>query len=415
MIIRRAKDAFKLVAGRLGYEILRTSTYASLIAARAAPPSDRSTLSHRALERQEEISLTESPKSSPCSTEIEYCERVVEAFHRSVQAHKQYGAEGPQDIWTYSAGTVHKDFIDLLMKGKIRKVAECLCNMSSQGVTHGLSVGAESYRLLKLSDASSRFIAAYVWDRLLALNEAIGTVRVENPEQGPWEENCRIGVNDLVEKANAFFGINIVPDVNDGECLGLGTRYGVLMARDLYSVYAAYRLKQLTKCSGEPASEICEIGSGIGRLIHYLAKFGFSRIWSFDLPYVQVLAGFEALKSLGGRGVALFGEDRKDARVVFMPHFSFGEHLEPRFSITVNQDSMPEMGAEIVKSYLRQIRSNTSRYFVSINHESMPMGHYDIPQNNVSDLIRDIGGFRLMRRDRFWLREGYVEEIYAPG
>jgi len=33
-------------------------------------------------------------------------------------------------------------------------------------------------------------------------------------------------------------------------------------------------------------------------------------------------------------------------------------------------------------------------------------------QNNVSDLISESGGFRLRSRQLYWLRKGYVMELY---
>lgn len=406
-----AKSRIKRLLGSRGYVVLRQERYAALLAARAAPPDRRSLFFHRVLEDQSSVSLAESARVVPGDDELHYCERAVAAFHRSIAAGSEPPGPGGQDVWHYSAATVHAEFIALLMKRDIRRLADILCNMSGHAITHGLSIGEEAHQLLKLGPDSGRHFAAYVWDRLLALNEAIGTVAVENPEQGPWEESCGIGVDELVARAGRHFGFSIVPALDDGMYLGLRTAHGILSTRDLFALYAAHRLQRLSVLPGG-AGEICEIGSGIGRLIHYLHRLGCPRVHSYDLPYVQVLAGFETLKSLKGEQVSLFGEAEAGARVVFKPHFLFGAEREHRFAVTVNQDSMPEIDAGAVACYLRDLRLGT-RYFVSINHESAPMGHYGVRQNNVSAMARDTEGVRLLSRDRFWLREGYVEEVYT--
>jgi hypothetical protein len=48
---------------------------------------------------------------------------------------------------------------------------------------------------------------------------------------------------------------------------------------------------------------------------------------------------------------------------------------------------------------------------LSINQEAQaPAG--SVPQNLVSDLFAEAGGFRRALRMRDWVRVGYVEEVY---
>jgi hypothetical protein len=50
--------------------------------------------------------------------------------------------------------------------------------------------------------------------------------------------------------------------------------------------------------------------------------------------------------------------------------------------------------------------------FVSINHESKPAYGAGFAQVSVPEIIREIGGFELQERYPYWLRRGYVVEVY---
>lgn len=79
----------------------------------------------------------------------------------------------------------------------------------------------------------------------------------------------------------------------------------------------------------------------------------------------------------------------------------------------LNEDSFPEINEKIVKSYLKQIKTNTKSYFLSINQESQnTMMIKNLDQHIVSQLILEEGGFDQIYRFLYWMREGYVEELY---
>jgi hypothetical protein len=73
---------------------------------------------------------------------------------------------------------------------------------------------------------------------------------------------------------------------------------------------------------------------------------------------------------------------------------------------------MPEMSHDTVEDYLRWIRSVCRGVFVSINHESKPAYGAGFAQVSVPEIIREIGGFELQERYPYWLRRGYVVEVY---
>jgi len=215
--------------------------------------------------------------------------------------------------------------------------------------------------------------------------------------------------------ASAFFGFDIAPPIAEGKLWGLaGTN--IMQARDFDALAAAYRLKLLDRQFLRSHDVIAEIGSGIGKVLYYLTKLGCKKIYSFDLPYVQSLAAFNILRFLPQEKVALCGENESDAKLVFKAADEFHKSGASSFDITFNQDSMPEMGASIVTSYLESICNNTKHFFVSVNHESKPPGlAKGSVQNRVAELTRTQPKLNLISRNIFPLRRGYMEEIYRVG
>ena len=76
------------------------------------------------------------------------------------------------------------------------------------------------------------------------------------------------------------------------------------------------------------------------------------------------------------------------------------------------EDSMPEMGDAVCRRYLERIREK-SKLFLSLNHEAqtpLPSGdHHSV----VRALVGQIGGFAPQYRFPWWIRNGYVEELFA--
>lgn len=160
---------------------------------------------------------------------------------------------------------------------------------------------------------------------------------------------------------------------------------------------------------------VCEIGGGVGRLAYWATRFGIGKYTLIDLPRINLLQGFFLLKALPDAKVYLYGEpflhdDDHTTCVYVMPHHAC-VHSSGQFDLVVNQDSFPEINATIVSNYLSWIKVST-RSFLSINHESEPHSVNGALQNNVPELIARVGGFLRRSRQLYWLRKGYVCELY---
>ncbi len=74
---------------------------------------------------------------------------------------------------------------------------------------------------------------------------------------------------------------------------------------------------------------------------------------------------------------------------------------------------MPEIIQATVEDYLRQIRRTSRRYFLSINQEGGAFaGRPELRQIIVPQLAAAVGGFKRQARYPYWIRKGYVEEVY---
>jgi hypothetical protein len=73
---------------------------------------------------------------------------------------------------------------------------------------------------------------------------------------------------------------------------------------------------------------------------------------------------------------------------------------------------MPEMDHATVDQYVRWIRRVCDGLFLTINHESRPPCGENLRHVNVAEVVGEVGGFELVDRYPYWLRGGYVVELY---
>jgi hypothetical protein len=82
------------------------------------------------------------------------------------------------------------------------------------------------------------------------------------------------------------------------------------------------------------------------------------------------------------------------------------------FDLSLNQDSFPEIDAGLVGLFLKEIRRTTRALFLSINHEAQSDMTETEKQLNLSAMLKGDVGYRRLSRKKYWLREGYAEELY---
>jgi hypothetical protein len=134
------------------------------------------------------------------------------------------------------------------------------------------------------------------------------------------------------------------------------------------------------------------------------------------LPTTNVLQGYYAMKTLGADAVSLSGERAPgDAAglVQILPTQAIAQIGDAAFDLVLNQDSFPEMSAATVHEYLRWIRRSCAGALLSINHESRSSYGHGLRHVVVPEAVAEVGGYELRHRYPYWLRRGYVVELYA--
>ncbi len=175
---------------------------------------------------------------------------------------------------------------------------------------------------------------------------------LENLEHTPqWGKNLYIDVNEILDGIEKMIGISVVPPVVALPVMGIETKRGPLHYRHLNSLYAALRIKALLLEKGP----ICEYVGGLGIVAYYASILGFSDYTIFDLPLVNVFAGHFLLNTLGVENVRLYGEDNQTAIVNVLPYWQCMDVSDGIFSLTINQDSFPEIDPNLVLEYMLQI------------------------------------------------------------
>jgi hypothetical protein len=219
---------------------------------------------------------------------------------------------------------------------------------------------------------------------------------------------------EVVKKIEESIGISIIPPPIDGGLFKIGFEPYRFGERDCNAIYTAWLMRGLLP-KGQ-ATSVCEIGGGVGRVAYWATRLGLNEYTLLDLPHINVLQGFFLLKALPDANICLYGESdnhaaQAGASIRVMPGYICRDGRHKSFDLVLNQDSFPEIHADIVVDYLRWIKVSATS-FLSINHESQPNAGSGTLQNNVSDLIAGVGGFSRESRHLYWLRKGYVTELY---
>lgn len=339
--------------------------------------------------------------------------RLIEAYKKASIDEAKVLQVPKADIWDRLKQGSHADFIRLLQQENADALAYYLCNMARMGASEGLVQGKNEYKRIISNGKYRSWLSLFNADKLICLAEALGILPCENPEQGRFGWNIHSDIDEIAEKIERYLQIKIIPPDIEGGLYKLRTKKGSISNRDIFAVYTAYRIKEVMK--GHPNPVVCEIGAGIGKCAYYAHLFGIKNSTAIDLPHVNVLQGFYVIKSLPSAKVTLYGENKAKEKnaIAILPYWSLNNIAGKCFDLTLNSDSFPEISREIVVNYLNQIKRNTRSYFLSINQESQgPMSLSGIKQNIVSELIKEVEGFELVYRFPFWLRQGYVEELY---
>lgn len=366
-----------------------------MIAKQDKPPSDlrdspaqvlRDWTRHRPAEHLVgQYAITAMP---PASDDIPLVERIITAYRAMMSS--PMGA--PDPLWLQSIAEMNRPVHDRLIDSAAPVIADMLRNP----IRNNLFYGFENLtaRLAKPRDANwCERVRQRCYDTLLRVAEAVGVVRLEYPEapkttQAPEPEA-------ILEALDGAFGFRIqFPNPFPDET-GLATSRGIPSFRAIQALYQAYRIHALVG----PDARVVEIGAGLGRTAFFARQFGIQDYTIIDIPLTCVAQGYFLGRALGEDAVSLFGEGRGGIRI--LPPAAFLDAAD-RYDLAVNVDSLTEMTRDTAQAYCQAIQARAGK-FLSINHEYNAF--------TVREVCASLG-LRAAARTPYWLRRGYVDEIF---
>ena len=257
---------------------------------------------------------------------------------------------------------------------------------------------------------------------LLKLAQLIGVSGIENPEGGLFltQHILKLSDSDMLRKIETSIGFKIeLPEFVGGREV-VKTDFGIITDRHIHYLYI---LKRIIDLCPDRNSSIIEIGGGLGLLPYFLDKAGYKDYTCIDLAHANVCQAYFLHKNLPERELIISREKKNPFSLkyknaikllhtsdfpnmpdyynheVFRNKYDSVNILEKRFDIMINIDGFTEMSPSEVFKY---IRSNCP-LLLSINHE--------VNEYRVIDLCEKYR--KLIYRYPFWIRPGYVEELYT--
>lgn len=248
-------------------------------------------------------------------------------------------------------------------------------------------------------------------EEIVKLAEALGVCGITNPENDrahkrhmpPPVNVDNLTPDDVLNRIQSAlpFKINFPPF--SGNCtVGLPTKFGVTSNRHIFYLWV---LKRILELCPDPNTAIIEIGAGFGVLGYYLDRVGYRDYTTIDLALINACQTYFLSKNLPDRNIILSGDvenpfDLKHRDSIKLLHSTdFTAVPKDRFGLMVNMDGLTEMGASEAGKYAG---SNCASMLFSINHEVNAYRVCDLKQNR-----------KRQYRYPFWLRDGYVEELYV--
>ncbi len=325
--------------------------------------------------------------------DAQIAKRIITALKLALKDNKK---QWTGDLWDRIQDERHTDFFRVWEDPE--KMAEYMNHMNERGITHGMGGGSTGSTPFKDKRVRNSW-GVMMKDILVSFAEATGAL------PNKIEENLYMDEVTILGEIEDTIGIRVTSPQIDGAQYKYKVGAWLFDMKELWSAYTAWRIFTLV---GRKAS-IAEIGGGIGKAAYYSSRFGFQNYSIFDLPMSNVIQAWYLIKS--GEAVTLYGEEEIPGTIRIMPYWMFTP--EQKYDITVNVDSFAEMDQSVVEGYLQTIKSNTSKYLLSINQEEeTPYGdghkHTVVPW-----VVKMVGGLSLVHRFPFWLSRRYVEELYT--
>ena len=336
-----------------------------------------------------------------------------EAVSRVIAAYQKTDKERVQaapGMW-HEIEAKNKQFVNALETGNLVVVSEILSKLFQSQAIWGLGKFDENLLNDMKEPHQKSHLQLRITDALVSLAKGIGAERLTSVEQQGIEPHLKalsVDLNELTQSVEKELGFDIGSPLV-GAAYGCSINDKFITLDGLINAYIAYRLHQLGASEGKT---VVEIGGGFGCLAEIVFRAFNCNYAIYDLPWVGAIQGYFLIMSLPPGTVKLLGEDQ--GRVEVLPFWRFNSLADQSLEFVINSDSLPEMGYETAVSYIEKIAKALKGVFLSINQEAMAKNSNAGKQNCVHSIANSVGGLRLLSRSIYWMRQGFVEEVFVP-
>lgn len=341
---------------------------------------------------------------------VDVAARLIRAYKYSLNStNNRLKQISDNDLWTHIVRDNFGQMIAFVQNDDAEQLSRFLVDFGSQYLWFGgISTGVDGYNHW---DTSEQAVARTYFDKLISLGEYLGALPTENPEQGVsgnWQRHVKTSPEEIATKVSRSLGVDIAPPLGFIHTVGIRIGERLLHYRHINAAYLAAKIATLSDKTGR----ICEFGGGLGIAAYYMHKMGFLDYTLFDIPLTNLFSSWFLIGALGSENVSLEGEKLKPNAVKIRANWQCLEMPRNYFSVVANMDSFPEINRTIFLGYVEQIQKMTTDYVLSINHEVdavIPEGERHL---NVSEILDSQSGLTRVYRAPYWIRRGYVEELY---
>lgn len=296
-------------------------------------------------------------------------------------------------------------FVTALRDGDQETVSDLLGNMFVNTIAEGMGHSHSSVT----NDWRPGFFGLRMTDYILSLAEALAIIPLPSFGQMKAPDYIKFTQADpaeLLAKIQDRLGYSLeTPEHGCPPTFVLGA-----IRTNIDIIRHGYEIERLRQLGIQKSDRIVEIGGGIGAVALLAGRAGYQDYTIIDLPYVGSIQTYYLGSALGEDKVSGLGES--PAAFKMLPPPEIKNIPDKSVDLVININSMPEMGAAACEDYLRDIR-RIAKKFLSINQESQGYHPGIGRQNWVPGIIKDVGGYTLLNRHKYWLGEGYTEELYA--
>lgn len=340
-------------------------------------------------------------------------ERIIDAYHKATSS-VLYNTKGSffNGVWTPKGYEGQQEELVTALENKdCADLHQQLNKMFISKSAHALGMGHQEYNTIVNSPENLKSYGIQWVDRLVSLGYSIGAAPVPYPEfdLDDYNNSLNIDVDNFVSLIEKQLGIELFfPNICG--VFGGKLRNNPFPMHAFLLLGAAYQVSLLAPCS---CPTIVEIGGGFGGLAYWVTKLlSINKYFIYDIPYVSALQAYFLGRTFDEKKIALYGEySNSNANIFINPSFDFIKSV-PRTDIAISQDSLTEISPNIAFDYLSILQQQLCGPFLSLNHE-VPVGKGPVV-TSIPKLIKKIGGYFLANRSPFFLRSGFVQEVYYP-